>query len=111
MKGSLLEFKNNKLEDAELLINCPVCQTSFNKRNALIVYDNGKCLLIHIDCVECAGSVLLRLKKSQVKEKYSVVVCMTDLTKEDTIYFREKSNLSSSEILKVHRFFKNNHPV
>lgn len=108
MQKSLLEFKTDRLRAIELLASCPVCQSRLSRKNALVVYDTEDHFLIHVDCLECLGSAILSVKKDRAKSKNLITVSMTDLTKNDIRYFKDKANLTSNEVLSVHRFFKNN---
>lgn len=111
MVQPFLEFKDKTLKEIELLANCPVCQSQFYKNNALIVYNNGESLFIHIDCLECLGSFIVTVKRGVSDSKNSITVSMTDLTKDDIVHFKGKPDLTMEEILNLHLFFKNDYTL
>lgn len=97
------KFKN-VVEWLSLSSRCPICSQRYNINNTKVVKDNDNSFLIHIDCIECHGSIMANISV-QGTEVFSVGM-ITDLTSSDAIRFTDRSYVGYDDAISMHQYLQ-----
>ncbi len=85
----------------KLISFCPLCETHYHPREALLVHERDNSHLLHITCRKCEHSIIALVLVSNAG--VSSVGLVTDLSYHDVLKFREADSISIDDVLSVHR--------
>ncbi|MBU1118438.1 hypothetical protein KKH43_00980 [Patescibacteria group bacterium] len=92
--------QNPQNGNARFASACPMCGTEYAPEEARVVSEKEGAFLIHTNCKKCRCSVVATLVANQMG--VSSVGLITDLTYEDVIKFKDGSDITADDILRVY---------
>jgi len=90
----------------QFLGSCPVCGEPFRQEKASVVESTDNAIMVHVDCVGCAGSHLLMVE-SKAPGLITTIGMPTDLTKGDVGRFvKRQAAITPDDVLELHAYLE-----
>lgn len=87
-------------EGVKLISYCPLCEASYNPKEASALKENDDGHLLHIVCSECECAILALVIVSSVG--IASVGTVTDLSAEEAVAFQRNEAVTLDDVLAVH---------
>jgi hypothetical protein len=107
--GKKFDFKK-VIEWLGLVLKCPICGQKYKMDSTKVIESEENTLvgearlLIHSDCSKCKSSVMFNIEING-PEIFSVGM-VTDLTSRDSSKFKNKTPISTNEVIGMHQELK-----
>ncbi len=87
-------------EGVKLISYCPLCESSYNPREARVLGEKEDSHLLHIQCGNCANAIIALVLISSVG--VSSVGLVTDLGYDEVNRFKEAPAVSTDDVIETH---------
>lgn len=87
-------------EGVRLISYCPLCESSYDPREARVLGEKEDSHLLHIQCGNCSNAIIALVLISSVG--VSSVGLVTDLSYDDVQRFRKVGSVSTDDVIEVH---------
>jgi len=91
-------------EGVKLISYCPLCESSYNPREARVLGEKDDSHLLHIQCGNCANAIIALVLISSVG--VSSVGLVTDLGYDEVNRFKEAASVSTDDVIETHHLLK-----
>src|SRR5688572_5132208 len=91
-------------EGVKLISYCPLCESSYNPREARVLGEKEDSHLLHIQCGNCANAIIALVLISSVG--VSSVGLVTDLAFDEVHRFKEMPAISTDDVIETHHLLK-----
>lgn len=91
-------------EGVKLISYCPLCESSYNPREAKVLGEKDDSHLLHIQCGNCANAIIALVLISSVG--VSSVGLVTDLGYDEVNRFKEAAPVSTDDVIEAHHLLK-----
>lgn len=91
-------------EGVKLISYCPLCESSYNPREARVLGEKEDSHLLHIQCGNCANAIIALVLISSVG--VSSVGLVTDLAFDEVHRFKERPPISTDDVIETHHLLK-----
>ena len=92
-------------EGIKLISYCPLCESSYNPRQARVLGEKEDSHLLHIQCGNCSNAIIALVLISAVG--VSSVGLVTDLDHEEVNRFKGAPAVSTDDVIEVHDILQN----
>ena len=92
-------------EGVKLISYCPLCETSYNPREARVLGEKDDSHLLHIRCDRCSNAIIALVLISAVG--VSSVGLVTDLGFDEVHRFKESKAISTDDVIETHHLLQN----
>jgi len=91
-------------EGVKLISYCPLCESSYNPREAKVLGEKDDSHLLHIQCGNCANAIIALVLISSVG--VSSVGLVTDLGYEEVNRFQSHDVISTDDVIETHHLLQ-----
>lgn len=91
-------------EGVKLISYCPLCETSYNPREARVLGEKEDSHLLHIQCGRCSNAIIALVLISSVG--VSSVGLVTDLAYDEVNRFKEAKPVSTDDVIEAHHLLQ-----
>lgn len=91
-------------EGVKLLSYCPICEASYDPKEAKLLGAKHDSHLMHVQCGNCVSAILALVLVSSVG--VSSVGLVTDLGFEEVDRFKDAAPVSTDDVIDAHRFLR-----
>lgn len=85
----------------QLIAHCPLCHAAYAANDIRLLGEKGPTRLFHCTCVACGHAVLAVILETG--GAVSTLGLMTDLELSDALHFKDAPQISSDEVVGLHR--------
>ena len=91
-------------EGVKLISYCPLCESSYNPREARVLGEKDDSHLLHIQCGNCSNAIIALVLISSVG--VSSVGLVTDLAFDEVNRYKEAASISTDDVIEAHHLLK-----
>lgn len=91
-------------EGVKLISYCPLCESSYNPREARVLGEKDDSHLLHIQCGNCSNAIIALVLISSVG--VSSVGLVTDLAFDEVNRYKEAAAVSTDDVIEAHHLLK-----
>ncbi len=91
-------------EGVKLISYCPLCESSYNPREAKVLGEKEDSHLLHIQCGNCANAIIALVLISSVG--VSSVGLVTDLGYEEVNRFKANAPVTTDDVIETHHLLQ-----
>ncbi len=91
-------------EGVKLISYCPLCESSYNPREARVLGEKDDSHLLHIQCGNCANAIIALVLISSVG--VSSVGLVTDLAFDEVNRFKQAAPVSTDDVIEAHHLLQ-----
>lgn len=91
-------------EGVKLISYCPLCESSYNPREAKVLGEKEDSHLLHIQCGNCANAIIALVLISSVG--VSSVGLVTDLGYEEVNRFKGNEAITTDDVIETHHLLQ-----